>query len=302
MINIYKMHGTGNTFYIIDEREINLIEKKDLLTIALCKDNTDGVIFVENSGKADVKMRIFNSDGSEPEMCGNGLRCFSRYVLEKDNKNDLLVETMFEQYKVSYVKDFFKDIIGIKVEMKNVINIKDSNVNIFNDRYKTFDFSYFTVSNPHIVSFTDKIIPKDELVLVGSDANDSKDIFDKGINVNLITELSDLKVYVQTYERGVGLTKSCGTGMTSASTYYSVMKGKLNKKIEVYNDGGMIWCTVKEDNNNFKVDFVGNATYIFEAKLSLENYEISNILINKKEEDKYNEFYEYTRQIILDLN
>ncbi len=216
MIDIYKMHGTGNTFFLVDETKTAFIseEEKRKLTISLCKDGTDGVLFVEESEQYDIKMRIFNSDGSEPEMCGNGLRCFSRYVLEEYNKNELIVETMHEHYTVSYVKDFYKTMVGIKVGMKNVLQVNLDTLKTFDERHKPYTFKHFTVSNPHVVAFTDKVLSKEVLTTIGKDANESKDVFESGMNVNMITKLKESSIYVQTYERGVGLTKSCGTGMT----------------------------------------------------------------------------------------
>lgn len=303
MIDILKMHGTGNTFFLIDERKTGLIPEnlKIDLSIKLCENNADGILFVENSSVHDVKMRIFNADGTEPEMCGNGLRCFARYVLESEDKEKLIVETMYDKYEVAYVKDFFENMVGIKIVINNVLDLNHEKINEFSGRHNPYRFNYYTVSNPHIVTFSEKILDENALKVIGEDANLSKDIFDEGMNVNILTELSEGKIYVQTFERGVGITKSCGTGMTSASVFYSQNRGFIGRKIEVFNDGGMIFCTVHKDSNCYKVDFLGNGTYIYEAKLDILNEEIMDIKINHEEKNKYDRFYDYTRKKIKDL-
>lgn len=303
-MNIIKMHGTGNTFYLVDERINGFIseDKKKSLVVSICnndcEEQIDGVLFVEESLKCDVKMRIFNSDSSEPEMCGNGLRCFGRYVLEIENKEKITVETMCEIYEVENIENFYKGMNGIKINLKNVKHIVHNRIFEFEKKHIPYKFEYFTVSNPHIVSFTKNILSHDELKYIGFDANNSKNIFEDGINVNMITILSKEKIYVQTYERGVGITKSCGTGMTASSTYYSIINSEIGNEVKVYNDGGMILCTVTKENNGYSVNFIGNGTYIFTGKLDLDSYEISDIKYNKKEEELYDSFFKATRSEI----
>jgi len=112
------------------------------------------------------------------------------------------------------------------------------------------------------------------------------------MNVNILTILDDDRIYVRTYERGVGITKSCGTGMTSSSVHYAITKNVFDQPIEVYNDGGMIECLVKKETLDYSVLFTGNATY-------LSNHEMDGTLIDAYDEQKrYKEFYNETRKSI----
>ena len=115
-INIIKVHGSNNDFYLIDEMDTGLPLTDKLrgkLAIAMCsrtnkEGGADGILFVLNSETADARMRVFNADGSEASMCGNGLRCVGRYVQEKLQKNNLLIETMKANLQVTKEPDIYK--------------------------------------------------------------------------------------------------------------------------------------------------------------------------------------------------
>lgn len=249
-----KMHGTENTFYIVTDSLTD--EAMRNLSINLCQDGTDGVLFECDSKHALSKMRIFNADGSEPEMCGNGLRCFSRFILEKNNKREAYIETMNETYYVQLIDDFH-GIKGVTISLYPVKALSRAEEATFKTVY---DFSYYTVSNPHLVAFTPSHLDADELTELGVYGNKH---FDKGININMVRIIDQDKIYVQTYERGVGITKSCGTGMTSSTLHYALKHQRLDQTIQVYNDGGMIECRVTKK-DHYEVMFTGNATYVSE--------------------------------------
>jgi diaminopimelate epimerase len=253
-----KVHGTGNTFYILE----NIVESEmTQLAIDLCKDGTDGVLYVCDSDEHLSKMRIFNSDGSEPEMCGNGLRCYARYILEKQKKKHGTIETLNAAYEVAYIEDFYGQ-VGISINLYPVIKVNHAELESFDERYDSC-FEFYTVSNPHVVSIIEEKLTAEKLTDIGQHGNDH---FSDGINVNMMHVLDCGKVYVQTFERGVGITKSCGTGMTSSSVHYARHFDYFDKTIEVYNDGGLILCEVSRSGEDYKVKFTGNATYIAEYK------------------------------------
>lgn len=285
---LIKMHGTENTFYLLDLQEFHMTdEEKKTLTIHLCQDGSDGVLFVCDSEMQIAKMRIFNADGSEPEMCGNGLRCVARYVLEKYDMDEAVIETLKTSYEVKFV-DNFHGIKGISIKMYPVKALDQEELESFDKDYE-LTFKYYNVSNPHVVAIKDEIIEDDLLKEIGIKANDH---FKEGMNVNILTVLDGDKIYVRTYERGVGITKSCGTGMTSSSVHYAIIKHVFDQPIEVYNDGGMIECLVKKETHDYTVIFTGNATY-------LSNHEMDGTLINTYDEQKrYKEFYNKTRKSI----
>lgn len=271
-----KMHGTGNTFYIVENKTLDYTS----YTKDLCQDHTDGVLYIEESEKALKKMRIFNRDGSEPEMCGNGLRCFARYVLENEHINEATIETLKESYHVSYLEDFY-GMKGIEIFLKPVYKLESDSLNAFNEKYN-LKGNFYTVSNPHLVVDYPSIMSDDVLNELGQSANS---IFQEGVNLNLYKVITKGKIYVRTYERGVGITKSCGTGMTSSSVNYAISNDYFDQDIEIYNDGGMILCRVVKEAEGYGVYFSGNATYLEhnEEDVSLESQQYETFLRKTQE-------------------
>lgn len=268
-----RMHGTKNNFHIVDYP----VENLETHAVELCEDGSDGVLYVFPSNKGLAKMRIFNQDGTEPEMCGNGLRCFARYIFEKNKVYSGKIETLKELYDVKYVEDFF-GIVGIEIKLSPVYMLEHKSLQEYNDKFDQ-SFEHFTVSNPHIVDYWDQYMAHNTLISLGSNANKH---FDEGMNVNIIHLIDRGRIYVQTFERGVGITKSCGTGMTASSVKYARDHDYFNQDIKVYNDGGMIICRVTKERNSYTVYFIGNATYY------------------DKDAEAYEVFYNKTRKEIKD--
>ncbi len=315
----YKMQGTGNDFIIVDERRESLKferlysnTKSDRAEIAkhLCEVfKTDGVMYVLNSQTANAMMRIFNADGSEALMCGNGLRCFGRYVLDDLNCDEIVVETLKANYEVKRVSDFSPYLQGFEILLNNVKafghteNAKSLEGHFGTDY--TYDYEFFTVSNPHVVTMINQEIPGDSILTeIGSFANGSDSPFIEGVNVNFCTVLVENKLYVRTFERGVGITKSCGTGMTSSVTRYAREQDRFLTWIDVYNDGGLIRCNVEvKEPDAYQVRFVGNASHELsfecepEALLRLDLEEIK-VTIASQEIEKYEQFLNWTKDEI----
>jgi len=242
-INILKCHGSSNDFILIDEWSNDYKFSEDqrvILSQTLCDRNSslgaDGILFFSKSNKADAAMRIFNSDGSEAEMCGNGLRCIARYALELLKKDSAIVETIKENLEVKKLPDIFLGVKTFQVTIKPVRFELETLPMVFpketlrNEKIKELSaellFTALSIPNPHIVSIVDSI---DEISIaqMGIKANLDKKIFPRGANLNFVKPLGENTIYVQTYERGVGLTNACGTGMSSA-TLVSCLLG-INK-------------------------------------------------------------------------
>lgn len=317
-IKMIKCHGTGNDFILIDEISHDYgftEEQRRDMSILLCdRENgigADGILFVLNSYKYDGRMRIFNSDGTEPEMCGNGLRCVGRYVLELLGKDEAVIETMKAHYNVKVAEELFKGVKNIEITIDTVsLNPKDlpllaeGNDFLFRpitELSNTLEFSAFSITNPHLVTFVDKV-DIDEVIKVGEKANSRKGCLPKGVNVNFVRKIDEDNIYVKTYERGVGLTKSCGTGMTSSSVAFFIKEGKKEYfLVNIYNDGGMIKCRVHEiDNRKYSVDFIGNATYVYGGAISLEDNKFSmrKERVFEEENTQYDKFLEFTSKVI----
>ena len=310
--------------YIIDEYNKEYIfseEDRRKLAIRLCDRKkgvgADGILFLEKSNKCDAKMRIFNADGSEAEMCGNGLRCIGRRVSEMLSKEIVKIETMYEQYEVKYLSSFYKTIKGVQIKINNIsssthtIPIKtDAGQFLFNkipDFSNELMFSAISVSNPHLISIVDDI-DVNTLKDIGMKANETNMLFPEGINVSFVKILGEDSIYVKTYERGVGLTKSCGTGMMASSTVVCIdSPAKFQRTLNVFNDGGMIKCKIiKEEQNVFSAEFSGNATYMFRGAVDIDLDNFSNFDFTlyqnfDEENEEYEKFLKYTKTSVLSL-
>ncbi|RLQ95236.1 diaminopimelate epimerase [Falsibacillus albus] len=304
-IQLTKCHGSGNDFLLIDEmaNSYSFGEKdRQNLAIALCDRQeglgADGILFVLKSHHADAKMRVFNSDGSEASMCGNGLRCVGRYVCESLGKEEILVETMKADLLVQKTSDIFDGIPAYSVEISPVLfdltklPMRLDQERLFNERVEVLSdhlaFTAVAVPNPHLISFVDRdIIRSNEQKSIAEFVNGPNSLFPDGVNVSFVLPLGKGKLYVRTYERGVGFTNACGTAM-SASTLVSAMMeiNDLEEKVEVYNNGGKVHCVVKrsEQDDSYTIFLIGNATYLYSADIKVDEKNPEKFTMLKKNE------------------
>jgi len=256
-----KYHGLGNDYIIINDIQYKIPEgKKSILAERLCQFHfsigADGLIFICNSEKADIKMRIFNSDGSEAEMCGNGIRCFSKYVYEKDivKKKELSIETL-KGIMLAELNIIDNIVNSVKIDMGPPIldcdlipvDIENKTSNCMNEELvaldKIFKFSAVSMGNPHAVIFVKDQLNDTNLNKYGS-VIESHEYFPNKTNVEFVKILSEEEAILRVFERGVGITNSCGTG-TCAAVVAGTELGifKKNYPITIHNDGGDLIIT-----------------------------------------------------------
>lgn len=285
---IIKCHGSGNDFVLIDERRLpeSLTQaQRKSLAVHLCNRNSiigaDSFLFVQDSAVGDGKMRYFNADGSEANMSGNGLRCVARYVSDVSKKDDLVLEALGGVYTAQRVPDFFDDVTAFSIKITTVdFAVKtlpllvdtetwiDKKLDFLSD---TLHFTALTVPNPQLVA---KVQAPDEaeLIRIGSRCNDQRDFFTEGVNVNFFLPLDERTIFVQTFERGCGITFSCGTGMF-ASSIVSTLLGHTpeNEWITVLNQGGFVKTKIYRDaQGKFIGELLGNTTNEFTAELEFD--------------------------------
>lgn len=259
-----KYHGLGNDYVLINDIEWNIPEeKKSKLAIKLCEFHysigADGLIFVCNSDKADIKMRIFNNDGTEAEMCGNGIRCFSKYVYENSivRKEEIKIETL---KGIMVARNIITEekVISVQIDMgPPILNYEEIPViseslsnKCINEPIaildKIFNFSAVSMGNPHAVIFIKTQLNDDELNMYGATI-ESHERFPNKVNVEFVKVISDEEAIVRVFERGVGITNSCGTG-ACASVVAGSLLGifKKNTPITVHNDGGDLRITYRK--------------------------------------------------------
>ncbi|UOQ92935.1 diaminopimelate epimerase [Halobacillus shinanisalinarum] len=319
MIEFIKCHGSGNDFILIDERTHSYAfseqERYDL-SILLCNRidgiGSDGILFVMDSSKAEARMRMFNSDGTEAEMCGNGLRCVARYIIEETGKQAVEVETDKAVLAVSQVEPIFSGIdtfavaiepvsfavesLPMKFKASEAVNVKIPELS------EAYTFTALSVPNPHIVSIVEDY-EEEELAAIGEKANNLPDVFPNGINVSFIKRVNQNKIFVQTFERGVGLTNACGTAM-SASALVSTLIGsnQLNAPIVVINKGGLVNCVVTKENGCYSISLQGNATNVYRATIKVDLKELSWGKVDSEtfhdEVDTYKKLEDYAKSQI----
>ena len=261
-LEIEKHHGNGNDYIIINDITSKIPEDiKSKLALVLCKIHfsvgADGLIFVNNSDKADVEMRIFNNDGSEAEMCGNGIRCFSKYVYENEivKKDEITIETL-KGIMIAQLNVIEGTVKSVKINMGPpelecekipVISLRGSSTCIDEEIKildKDFSFTAVNMGNPHAVIFVDEQLEDDEDLIKYGSLIESHERFPKKTNVEFVKVLSENESILRVFERGVGITNSCGTG-TCASVVAGTLLGKFEKDIlvTVHNDGGDLIIT-----------------------------------------------------------
>lgn len=298
-----KVHGSGNDFLLIDEMthsySFSKMERSELAK-ALCNRSTelgaDGILFVMVSEKADGRMRVFNADGTEASMCGNGLRCVARYVCELQNKTSALIETMKADLLVKKEEDIFPEIPTYQVEISPVsFQVKDlplvmNQETLRNEKITSlseeFIFSAVAVPNPHLIAIVDqKDIQSEEQKRISEYVNGPNELFPDGVNVSFVKPLEKGKIYVRTFERGVGFTNACGTAM-SASSLITCLNGinEMEKPVEVFNPGGKVRCVAHLDGEDFKIDLIGNATFVYKTTVDLDVNQPVHFTCSPKEE------------------
>ncbi len=274
-----KMQGLGNDFVILDWEEYKKTQKTpDELAKKLCDRKfgigSDGLIIINpNTEKTDIGWIFYNSDGTMAQMCGNGIRCFAKYVYNKGyiNKKEFSVET-----KAGVIIPKILDDGRVKVNMnKPVLEPLKIPVNVENNldfKVKTQEreFNAFAVSmgNPHCVIITDEDTKKSALKY-GREI-EINNLFPEKTNVEFIKILSRGRIKLDVWERGCGITLACGTG-ACASVVACILKNLCDKKVTVELPGGELvieWDGSLNDVNH-DVYMSGEAQYSFKGVIDL---------------------------------
>jgi len=259
-----KMHGLGNDFIIIDSRTEQL-DGIDLsqLAVRLCDRHygigADGVLIAGPSDNADVNMRVLNSDGSEAEMCGNGIRCFAKYIYEtlKVKKDLISVETLAGIILPSILEHKGRTAI-VEVDMGTPSEIQSSKIKIQNE---TFNATLVSMGNPHCVIFVDDL-SKIAIDDIGPKIESNK-MFPDRTNVEFVQVVSPKEAMVKVWERGAGETLACGTGACASAVAGNTL-GKLEKDVLIRLPGGNLDIEWQEDKH---VILRGPAETVYEGTI-----------------------------------
>ena len=272
-INFTKMQGLGNDFVVLDYEEFLKTQKKPSdLAIKLCNRKfgigSDGLIIVKpNTQDTDIGWIFYNSDGTMAQMCGNGMRCFAKYVTDKGfiNKKQFSVKT-----EAGIICPEILDNGEIKVNMNlPILNCKkipflgENNLaQKLKIKDKEFDINAVSMGNPHCIIFTNEDT-MEYAKKYGADI-ECNGIFPEKTNVEFVNIISRNEVTLSVWERGCGITLACGTG-ACATVVAGILRGFLDNKVKVNLPGGSLNIEWKGSTNdtNYPVFMTGRADYSF---------------------------------------
>ena len=278
-MRITKMHGLGNDFIVFFDNGNTEFNVTDMAK-RLCNRHTgigaDGLVIVMPSDIADVRMRIINSDGSEAEMCGNGIRCFAKYAYDRKiiDKEEFTVETLAGIMTPTIIADNGVAKL-VKVNMgKPTFSAKNIPMDVEAD--KVIDYTLDVDGVSYMVSSVLLGVPNTEVfvddvttvpVTVLGPMIEKHPLFPKGTNVNFVQVVNENTVKVRTWERGAGATLACGTGSCS-SAVMAYEKGLTGRSVDVELYLGTLRVDYDEDGT---VYMTGPATEVFNLELDAVN-------------------------------
>lgn len=256
-----KMQGAGNDFVMLRPDEIN--QDWSQMAMTLCNRRfgigADGIILALPSNKADVRMRIFNSDGSEAETCGNGLRCLAKYALLnniiKPGSPFIIVETIpgVRKINLGYKGSeliYIQVGIGVPKFKATEIPLKiDFSKSKLLDAYpildyplvvddNTFSLSFVSMGNPHAVHFIDNEVAEFPLLEIGPQI-EHHPLFPKRVNFEIARIINRQKIEMRVWERGAGETLACGTGACAVAVA-AQLHNYIDNKVDIILPGGIL--------------------------------------------------------------
>jgi diaminopimelate epimerase len=257
-----KMQGLGNDFMLIYGQAPRDVDSR---CAALCDRHfgvgADGVIFVSSSWVADAKMRIFNADGSEAKMCGNGIRCVGKYLYDKGlvRQKQITVETLsgVKTLTLTVEQDEVKSVTV------NMGRAAVEHTNVFLSEGMGAG-TLVSTGNPHLVVFSQSV--EDLPLPLWGPRIERDPRFSEGVNVEFVQVLSPHKLRMRVWERGCGVTLACGTG-ACAAVYAAVKQGLCpgNQPVEVVLDGGNLFVTAEDD----ALFMTGPAVTVFQGEIQI---------------------------------
>lgn len=276
-ISFTKMQALGNDFILIDKRTKSL-QNISRLSRVLCDRRfgigADQVLVLENSKKADFKMRIFNADGSQVEMCGNGIRCLAKYIwdnklsIRRSHSRQLKIETpagiIIPEKSGQLIKvDMGEpELEGKRIPVNQTGRVINHPLVIGG---MTFKITCISMGNPHAVVVVNNV-QKAPLQKYGSMIENYK-FFSKRTNVEFIQIVNRKKIKMRVWERGAGETMACGTG-ASAAVVASSLLSLTDRRVTVYLPGGKLLIEWSSKNNH--VYMSGPAVKVFEGIINLK--------------------------------
>lgn len=276
MTKFTKMQGLGNDYVYIDATKENIENPSELSKYISDRHfgvGSDGLILICPSDKADFRMRMFNSDGSEAEMCGNGIRCVGKFVYDKKLTDKTLV-TIETKAGIKTLKLNVKDekVDTVRVDMGTPI-LESEKIPVITEEKiaqnlrlnaldKSFDFTCVSMGNPHAVTIVDNVSDFD--VKKYGSILEINEVFPNKTNVEFVEIKDPENIKMRVWERGAGETLACGTG-ACASVVACNLNGLTKNNVNVELLGGNLNIELGGDNH---VYMTGPAVTVFEGELN----------------------------------
>jgi diaminopimelate epimerase len=278
LMNFTKMQGIGNDYIYINCFE-EKIEEPSKLSVRLSDRHfgigSDGIILIEPSDRADCRMDIYNADGSQAMMCGNGIRCVGKYVYERGiAKKDILkidtmsgIKTLSLDVKNGIVESVTVD-MGSPILQAAQIPVLFPKSEVINEPVtvdsKDYRITCVSMGNPHCVLFVD-VIEKVDLNEIGSKF-ENLDIFPNRANIEFVQLLNKNEINMRVWERGSGETWACGTG-ACASAVASAVNKLTERQVKVHLKGGDL--EIDWDEKTGSVFMKGPAEFVFDGTVEI---------------------------------
>ena len=274
-----KMHGAGNDYVYVNcfsERVNNPAEVAIKVSNRNFGIGSDGLILIMPSDKADVRMRMFNSDGSESEMCGNGIRCVAKYAYDRGivTKKEITAETGAGILTLQLFTNATNKVERVRVNMgpprltRGEIPMQgEAGTRVVNEPlnilHTTSHITAVSMGNPHCVIFVDDV--EHFQVEKYGPLIENHELFPRRTNVEFVQIISPTEVRQRTWERGAGETLACGTG-ASAVCAAGVLNGLTGKRILNHLSGGDLEMEWAEDGNIY---MTGPAVEVFTGEIAI---------------------------------
>ncbi|SEL10374.1 diaminopimelate epimerase [Carnobacterium iners] len=282
-MDFIKMHGIGNDYVYVNDLDERITNPEAVSLFVSDRHfgiGSDGLILIRPSNRADFMMRMYNADGSQGAMCGNGIRCFSKFVYDEGLtiKETLTVETK-SGIKTIELKKVDDEVTGARVAMeKPILKTKDipmvwAEEECINQSLqvdgKIYQITAVSMGNPHVVVFV-KNTKEIEIEKIGP-SFEHHEVFPKQVNTEFIRIIDNKTIEMRVWERGSGETLACGTG-ACAAVVAAYLNGHTGRKVTVKLLGGDL--SIEWDEKTGVIYMSGSATTVYKGTIDLKGVEV----------------------------
>jgi diaminopimelate epimerase len=283
-LSIIKTHGSLNDIFVIDGAPADHFADSDIprAVRAMCDRRRglggDGVYFLADNGDGTAEAFFYNPDGSASLLCGNGMRGAGRLLLDRYQAEQVVLRTGPHSFTVRAADSTPQGVRQVSVVLPPV-DFTPAEPIVADVKWPFMDqvlpayhasrhVSAVAVPNSHLVTVLDDSYNEAELVATGSRVAGTPDVFPIGANVSFVRPLTDAEVFIRTFERGAGLTPSCGSGVAASRAVLSRLgRGEPDRPVTVRNPGGVARSWMQTEGDQWRPVLEGNATKVYAAEL-----------------------------------